>query len=117
MDGQAVLFSKTGKEMAEMSDTRLITVRTHLLKILEKTIMYKLLEENSDLIKVGGYQNGFTKGSSTHQNILKMLEIVKDGRRRIAKESILLFIDFQKDLTKSIGGADEYTEERVLEWD
>ena len=55
MDGKAVLFSKTGKEMAEMSDTRLITVRTHLLKILEKTIMYKLLGENSDLIKVGGY--------------------------------------------------------------
>ena len=43
MDGKAVLFSKTGKEMAEMSDTRLITVRTNLLKILEKTIMYKLL--------------------------------------------------------------------------
>ena len=55
MDGKAVLFSKTGKEMAEMNDTRLITVRTHLLKILEKTIMYKLLGENSDLIKVGGY--------------------------------------------------------------
>ena len=55
MDGKAVLFSKTGKEMAEMSDTRLITVKTHLLKILEKTIMYKLLGEGSDLIKVGGY--------------------------------------------------------------
>ena len=55
MDGKAVLFSKTGKEMAEMSDTRLITVRTHFLKILEKTIIYKLLEGNSDLIKVGGY--------------------------------------------------------------
>ena len=53
MNGKAVLFSKTGKEMEEMSDTRLITVRTHLLKILEKTIMYKLLGENSDLIKVG----------------------------------------------------------------
>ena len=55
MDGKAVLFSKTGKEMAEMGDTRQITVRTHLLKILEETIMYKLLEKNSDLIKVGGY--------------------------------------------------------------
>ena len=55
MDGKAVLFSKTGKEVAEMGDTRLITVRTHLLKILEKTIMYKLLKRNSDLIKVGGY--------------------------------------------------------------
>ena len=55
MNGKAVLFSKTGKEMAEMGDTRLITVRTHLLKIVEKTIMYKLLGENSDLIKVGGY--------------------------------------------------------------
>ena len=29
-----------------------------------------------------------------------MLEIVKDGRRRIAKESILLFIDFQKAFDK-----------------
>ena len=55
MDGKDVLFSKTGKEMAEMGDTRLITVRTHLLKILEKIIMYKLLEGNSELIKVGGY--------------------------------------------------------------
>ena len=55
MDGKAVLFSKTGKEMVEMRDTRLITVKTHLLKILENTIMFKLLEENSDLIKVGGY--------------------------------------------------------------
>ena len=32
MNGKAVIFSKTGKEMAEMGDTRLITVRTHLLK-------------------------------------------------------------------------------------
>ena len=55
MDGKAVLFSKTEKKMVEMSDTRLVTVRTHLLKVLEKTIMYKLLGESSDLIKVGGY--------------------------------------------------------------
>ena len=40
--GKAVLFSKTGKEMAGISDTRLITVRTHLLKILEKAVMFKL---------------------------------------------------------------------------
>ena len=29
-----------------------------------------------------------------------MLEIVKDGKRRIAKESILLFLDFQKAFDK-----------------
>ena len=29
-----------------------------------------------------------------------MLEIVKDGRKKIAKESILLFIDFQKAFDK-----------------
>ena len=40
--GKAVLFSKTGKEMAGINDTRLITVRTHLLKVLEKAVMYKL---------------------------------------------------------------------------
>ena len=40
--GKAVLFSKTGKEMAGISETRLITVRTHLLKILEKAVMFKL---------------------------------------------------------------------------
>ena len=28
--GKAVLFSKTGKEMAGINETRLITVRTHL---------------------------------------------------------------------------------------
>ena len=37
--GKAVLFSKTGKEMAGINDTRLITVRTHLLKVLEKAVM------------------------------------------------------------------------------
>ena len=52
-----LFYSKTGKDMAEMSDTRLITVRTHLIKILEKTIMFKLLGENSDLIKIGRYSN------------------------------------------------------------
>ena len=29
-----------------------------------------------------------------------MLEIVKDGRRRIARESVLLFVDFQKAFDK-----------------
>ena len=53
--GKLFCSARLGKEMAEMGDTRLITVRTHLLKIVEKTIMYKLLGENSDLIKVGGY--------------------------------------------------------------
>ena len=40
--GKAVLFSKTGKEMAGINDIRLITVRTHLLKVLEKAVMFKL---------------------------------------------------------------------------
>ena len=40
--GKAVLFIKTGKEMAGINDTRLIAVRTHLLKVLEKAVMYKL---------------------------------------------------------------------------
>ena len=48
------------------------------------------------MLKVGSYQNGFTKGKSTHQNIYKMMEIVKDGRRRVARDSILLFVDFSK---------------------
>ena len=42
--GKAVLFSKTGKEVASLGDTRLITVRTHLLKIVEKAVMHKLQE-------------------------------------------------------------------------
>ena len=36
--GKAVFFSKTGKEVASLGDTRLITVRTHLLKIMEKAL-------------------------------------------------------------------------------
>ena len=40
--GKAVLFSKTGKEVASLGDTRLITVRKHLLKIMEKAVMHKL---------------------------------------------------------------------------
>ena len=31
--GKAVLFSKTGKGYGKIDDTRLITVRTHLLKV------------------------------------------------------------------------------------
>ena len=52
---KAVLFSKTGKEVASLGDTRLITVRTHLLKIKEKAVMYKLQEGGSDILKVGNY--------------------------------------------------------------
>ena len=62
---KAVLFSKTGKEVASLGDTRLITVRTHLLKIMEKAIMHKLQEDGRDILKVGNYQSRFTKGKST----------------------------------------------------
>ena len=86
--------------MAKIDDTRLITDRTHLLKILEKAVMFKLQEKNTDLLKMGSYQNGFTKGKSTHQNIYKMLEIVKDGRKGIARYSILLSVDFSKAFDK-----------------
>ena len=98
--GKAVLLSKTGKEVADIDDSRLITVRTHLLKILEKAVMFKLQESNSDMLKVGSYQSSFTKGKRTSQNIYKMLEIVKDGRMRKAKDSILLFVDFSKAFDK-----------------
>ena len=50
-----MLFSKTGKEVASLGDTRLITVRTHLLKIIEKAVMHKLQEGGSHILKVGGY--------------------------------------------------------------
>ena len=53
--GKAVLFSKTGKEVASLGDTRLITVRTHLLKIMEKAVMHKLQEGGSVILKVGNY--------------------------------------------------------------
>ena len=53
--GKAVLFSKTGKEVASLGDTRLITVRTHLLKIIEKAVMHKLQEGGSHILKVGNY--------------------------------------------------------------
>ena len=52
------------------------------------------------MLRVGSYQNGFTKGKSTHQNIYRMLEIVKDGRKKIARDSILLFVDFSKAFDK-----------------
>ena len=40
------------------------------------------------------------KGKSTHQNIYRMLEVVKDRRKKVARDSILLFVDFSKAFDK-----------------
>ena len=54
-NSRLILFSKTGKEYAEVTDTRPIAVSSHILKIVEKAILAKVKTQKSKLLGVGKY--------------------------------------------------------------
>ena len=75
-EGRLVLLSKTQSEYPGVDETRPLLIESHLTKIIERIILNKLKDMNSDLFKVGCYQKGFKAGESTYSNIVKMLETI-----------------------------------------
>jgi hypothetical protein len=90
------MLTKSNKDIAHVEDTRPIVVLSHITKIIEKAIVNKLKELDSQLFKVKGYQTGFKEGKSTSLNLTKLLTHINDTRRKRTQRSGYLFVDLKK---------------------
>lgn len=76
-DGKLALFSKNCESRCELGQIIPITIKSHLLKILDKCIKHKLENIGRNLLKFGRYQSRFKEEKSTADNVWKVLEYIK----------------------------------------
>ncbi|KEJ82444.1 hypothetical protein OXYTRIMIC_662 [Oxytricha trifallax] len=101
-EGRLVLLGKNqGEQYPEINNTIPIVINSHLSKIIEKVIINKLQERKSELLETGNYQNGFKENKSTHLNLIRLFDHIKDSRRKSKSREAYLFIDYKKHTTLS----------------
>ncbi|KEJ82506.1 hypothetical protein OXYTRIMIC_715 [Oxytricha trifallax] len=69
---------KLRERYPEMGNTRPIVVNSHMSKIRENLIINKIKAEKNQLLQTGNYQNGFKENKSTHINLIRQLEHMKE---------------------------------------
>lgn len=94
LTAQAVLISKTGHQVVEPPDTRMIVVQPLITRIFDKTC--QVLVQRTLRQKIGPYQTGFTQGSSTLDNTLKIIKKLKLGEPGRKKRALAIFVDFKR---------------------
>jgi hypothetical protein len=67
------LSKRKSSSIASLQEVRTIAVSSHILKIFEQSILNKLQETQSQLLKTRNYQSGFKNGVGVHRNIAKLL--------------------------------------------
>lgn len=91
--GRMIALSKRkGSSIAGSKEVRLIAVQSHLTKVLEKTVLDKILETKSELLKTRLYQHGFKRGQGTAECVARVVKMRHSGR--------LLFVDLEKAFDK-----------------
>ncbi|KEJ82384.1 hypothetical protein OXYTRIMIC_127 [Oxytricha trifallax] len=79
-EGRLILLSKNQGELyPEIGNSRPIVVNSHLSKIIEKVIVIKIHEQKSELLVTGNYQNGFKENKSTHLNLIRLFNHIKES--------------------------------------
>ena len=73
------LSKNKGLDQAELKDIRPIVVRSHVAKILEKTIMAKVAAAAPNLLKTRIYQTGLKQGPSTATHVSRLLSEIHPG--------------------------------------
>ena len=71
-------------------------VTSHLLKIMEKMVLFYYKKSESKILEVGDYQAGFKEGSMTHNNLVKVFKSISITRRRRTQRKVYLFVDLKK---------------------
>jgi hypothetical protein len=91
--GRMIALSKRkGSSITSKKEVRHIAVQSHLTKIVEKTVLDKIVETKSELLKTSLYQHGFKRGQGTAECVARVLKMRNKGR--------LLFVDLEKAFDK-----------------
>ena len=73
-----------GSSSATVQDIRPIMVKSHLYKIMEKTLLNKIKQRGSSLLHSSSYQNGFKENRSTGNDLATVVKRIH-GRGRNAR--------------------------------
>ena len=78
-----------GSSTAAIQDIRPIMIKSHIFKVMEKSILEKLKSIKSNMLKSGDYQNGFKEQRSTGNNLAQVVQKIH-GRNNDKRQSMIL---------------------------
>ena len=87
------LSKKKGSDVVTLDEIRPIVVKSHISKIMEKTILNKIMKDRGHLLKTSEFQRGFKEGKSTLNNLAEIVERTCLQRRKRGHRKWNLFLE------------------------